>query len=463
MYLIEQDATYYLLKSEGVRTAMRLKPNLPVFIALVALLAACGFPGSNPSPTPTPVVPTPQPTHIPTATSAVADICPGPLSGNPNCYTPHALRVAYGVEALTEQGFTGKGQTIIDIVSYGSPTLQQDMDIFDRQFGLPPITIQVVAPLGTLPFNPNNREMSGWAGETELDVEIIHAVAPDAGIVVMTSPVDETEGTIGLPQFMQLEQYAVAHHLGQIFSQSYVASEATLADSTGQQLVKTYTDFYKQITTQQGFTVLSGTGDNGATDWANIAATKLSPTATVNFPADVPWVTAVGGTSLVRAAGNSYDESAWVGSGGGMSTFFSEPDFQKNMPSSVQSLLKGQRGLPDIAGDADPDTAMVNYISGHWTQVGGTSASTPFWAAIVAIANQMAGHPLGFINPGIYKLGISQSAQKDFRDIISGSNAVKTGNIEVQGFQAVPGWDAVTGWGTPQASQLIPDLIAAMK
>src|SRR5712691_10709776 len=158
----------------------------------------------------------------------------------------------------------------------------------------------------------------------------MHDASPDAGIVVMTSPVDETEGTIGLPEFMKLEQYAVAHHLGQIFSQSYVASEATLTDSAGQQLVKTYTDFYKQITTQQGFTVLSGTGDNGATDWANIAATKLSPTATVNFPADVPWVTAVGGTSLVRAAGNSYDESAWVGSGGGMSTFFSEPDFQKN-------------------------------------------------------------------------------------------------------------------------------------
>ncbi len=146
-----------------------------------------------------------------------------------------------------------------------------------------------------------------------------------------------------------------------------------------------------------------------------------------------------------------------------MSTFFAEPAFQKSMPSSVQSELAGHRGLPDIAGDANPETAMVNYIFGHWTQIGGTSASTPFWAGIVAIANQVAGHSLGFINPALYKSGASPNAQKDFRDIINGSNNVDNGNIHVKGFQAVQGWDAVTGWGSPRASQFISDLIAAMK
>src|SRR5947199_7940793 len=126
------------------------------------------------------------------------------------------------------------------------------MDVFDKKFGLPPVTIQVVSPLGTAPLDANNKDLGGWAGETELDVQIIHAVAPDAHIIVMTSPVDETEGTIGLPEFLKLEQYAVAHHLGQIFSQSFVASEATLADSAGQKLVKSFSDFYRQITTQQG-------------------------------------------------------------------------------------------------------------------------------------------------------------------------------------------------------------------
>jgi subtilase family serine protease len=372
------------------------------------------------------------------------------------------MRVAYGVEALTARGFTGKGQTIIDIVAYGSPTLQRDLDIFDRQFGLPAINIPVIAPLGTVAFDPTNKEMLGWAEETELDVQIMHAVAPGANIVVMTSPVDETEGTVGLPEFLKLEQYAVAHHLGQIFSQSYAASEATLAGAAGQQLIKTYSDFYKQITTRQDFTVVSGSGDNGATDYADVAMTKLSATATVNFPADVPWVTAVGGTTLLQSDAG-YSETAWSNSGGGLSSFFSEPAFQQNLPSSIQAKLAGHRGLPDVAGDANPSTAMINYINGQWTQIGGTSVSTPLWAALIAIANQMAGHPLGFINPGIYKLATSQHYQKDFRDITSGTNEVNNGTIHVQGFQAEPGWDAVTGWGTPQASQLIPDLITALQ
>lgn len=440
---------------------MPIKVHSYTLIALLLLLTACSPFGNSPAGSSPATVATRTPTHLPTTVNT-ADLCPGKPSQNRNCYTPHALRVAYGVEALTEQGFTGKGQTVIDIVSYGSPTLQQDMDVFDKQFGLPPVTIQVLSPLGTVPFNANNKDMIGWAAETELDVQIIHAIAPGAGIVVMTSPVDETEGTIGLPEFLKLEQYAVAHHLGFIFSQSYVASEATLADRIGQQLVKTYSDFYKQIITQEGFTVVSGAGDNGATDWGNIAATKLVPKPTVNFPADVPWVTAVGGTNLVRAA-SGYNETAWPGSGGGLSKFFREPAFQKGIPQAVQSLLAGHRGLPDIAADANPDTGMAFYFDGQWVQTGGTSASTPLWAGLIAIANQMAGHPLGFINPGIYKLGISTHAQRDFRDITSGVNSVHQGNIQVQGFQAGAGWDGVTGWGAPLASQFIPDLIAALK
>jgi subtilase family serine protease len=447
---------------EGVSAIMRFMEQrfLEKFFflcAVICLLSACSTPfGGNATPTVTPSKPTPMPT------SSTADSCPAPLKTIPTCYSPHALRTAYDIEKLTEQGYTGKGQTVIDIVSYGSPLLQQDMDMFDKQFGLPSITIQVLSPLGTVPFNPSNKDMNGWAGETELDVEIIHAIAPDAHIVVMTSPVDETEGTVGLPQFLQLEQYAVSHHLGHIFTQSYVASEATLSDSVGQALVKTYTNFYQHITTQDGFTVLTGSGDNGATDWENIASTQLDPRPTVNFPADIPWVTAVGGTTLFKTA-NGYNESAWAGSGGGVSKFFSEPTYQQGMSSTIQRELGGHRGIPDVAGDADPNTGMAFYLGGQWTLTGGTSASTPFWAALVAIADQMAGHPLGNINPGIYKLGTSVKAQRDFRDIISGSNAVNKGSIHVQGFQATSGWDAVTGWGTPQANLFIPDLIKALQ
>jgi subtilase family serine protease len=443
---------------------MRLRSSLFLFIVLLLLAACTPFEAQSPGSASTPAATKPptQSSDAELSPASTSDLCPSGLNQSKSCYTPHAMRVAYGVEALTRQGFMGKGQTVIDIVSFGSPTLQQDMDVFDKQFGLPPITIQVLSPLGTVPFDAKNSDMVGWAGETELDVQIIHAIAPDAGIVVMTSPVSETEGTIGLPQFMKLEQYAVTHHLGQIFSQSYTASEATLADNAGQQLVKQYSDFYKQITTQQGFTIVSGSGDNGATDFEDIKATKLAPTRTVNFPADVPWVTAVGGTSLAHSA-NSYEETAWPGSGGGISKFFNEPAFQQGLPQVVQSELTGHRGLPDIAGDADPITGIAFYFAGQWQQAGGTSASTPLWAAIIAIANQMAGHPLGFINPGIYKLGTSTHTQQDFRDITSGNNNVNQGGVQVQGFQAVAGWDAVTGWGSPLASQFIPDLIAALK
>src|SRR5439155_14877377 len=188
-------------------------------LLLFLFLTACSIPGTTTgtggaTPTATKLHPSPTPR----ATQAVppqVDTCPT-LPGYPPsityCYTPHQFRVAYGVESLVEQGFTGKGQTVVDIVSFGSPTLQQDMDVFDKQFGLPPITLHIIAPIGTKPFDAKNKDMVGWAGETTLDVQIIHAIAPEAGIVVLTSPVSETEGTIGLPQFLQLEHYAVDHH-----------------------------------------------------------------------------------------------------------------------------------------------------------------------------------------------------------------------------------------------------------
>lgn len=437
-------------------------PAPVVLLSVCLLLSACGGSGGT-----TPVygsgaLPTATPTTPPLGPASNLTTCPGYLSSLPDCQTPRTMRIAYGMEALTERGLTGKGQTVVDIVSYGSPMLQRDINVFDQQYGLPPITLQVVSPLGTVPFNPRTPDMLGWAEETTLDVEIIHAMAPEAGIVVMTSPVDETEGTVGMPEFLELEQYAVQHKLGQIFSQSYVASETTLADGPGQQLVDNYASFYQQITTQQGWTVLSGSGDHGATDFSDIASTQLSPTPIVNFPADVPWVTAVGGTTLSQSA-NSYAETAWDKSGGGLSKFFSEPDFQKSMPAAAQAQLQGQRGLPDVAANADPATSMAIYFNGRWQQVGGTSASTPLWAAIIAVADQMAGRPLGFINAGLYKVAMSAKGQQDFRDITSGNNSYGIGSMQVTGYPATQGWDPVTGWGSPVAEKLLPDLIAAVR
>src|SRR5713101_1946227 len=433
---------------------MRISRLLFAFLAALLLLSACAPSKNNTGATPahSPTVIAPQ---TPTSTAIAA--CPIIIASS-TCRTPYDFRVAYGVQSLIERGFTGKGQTIVDIVSYGSPTLQRDMDTFDKQFGLPPITIKVIAPLGVA--RSTNQDMAGWAGETELDVQIIHAVAPGANIVVLTSPVDETEGTIGLPQFLQLEQYALTHHLGNIISQSWGASEVTLKDAAGQQEIHQWDAFLKQATTQQGITFFASSGDNGATDYVDLKATKLSPKPTTSFPADDPWVTSVGGTSLERN-GTAFQEIAWDRSGGGFSSFFATPAYQQALPASVQNQLKQGRGVPDVAGDADPRTGLAIYTSG-WELGGGTSASAPLWAAFMAIADQMAGHPLGFINPALYKLAASSAYTRDFRDITVGNNTVNKPGLYVPGYPATRGWDPVTGLGTTIADKLVPDLITTI-
>ncbi len=233
-----------------------------------------------------------------------------------------------------------------------------------------------------------------------------------------------------------------------------------MKDAAGQQEIQKWDAFFKQATTQQGITFLGASGDNGATDYADIKMTKLSTTPTTSFPADDPWVTAVGGTSLMRN-GNAFQEIAWNMSGGGFSSFFAVPSYQQALPSQVQSQFNHRRGVPDVAADADPTTGLAFYFNGGWEAAGGTSASAPLWAALIAIADQMAGHPLGFINPALYKLAQSSAYVKDFHDITVGNNTVDANGVTVPGYSAAPGWDAVTGLGSPNAEKLLPGLTAA--
>ncbi len=431
-------------------------------LALCLLLTACtSATGSTSVTKPTPTATRPSSNvGTGTPTNALADVCPAPLSNDPGCFTPHAMRVAYSVEPLIQKGITGKGQTVIDIVSFGSPTLQTDVNAFSKQFGLPQVNIQVIAPLNEKESDPRG-DKPGWVEETTLDVEMIHAMAPDAGIVVMVSPIDETEGTIGLPEFRQLTQYALDHHLGTIFSNSWGASEATLQDAAGQQEIQKWDTLLQQATTQQGITFLASSGDNGATDFVDLAGKTLAKTATSSFVNDDPWVTSVGGTTLTRV-GTTTNERVWDtngAGGGGYSKLFKEPSYQQMLPSSAQTQLNNRRGIPDVSAAADPTTQLSYYVSDQWRVIGGTSASAPLWAGIIADANQMAGHPLGFINPGLYKVAVSNKYSQDFHDITVGDNSFNG----VQGAPAVQGWDASSGLGSPDAEKLLPDLIAALK
>lgn len=377
--------------------------------------------------------------------------------------SPKQLWALYGVEPLLKQCYTGKGQTVVVIDSFGSPTLQEDIDNFSDYYGLPRTTLQILAPLGTKAFDPSSRDMIGWAVETTEDVQIIHAVAPDAKIVVLTSPVSETEGVAGLPEFRQLEQYAVQNKLGTIVSQSWAASEVSLADSAGQQEIAKWDTFFHTATTQQGMTFFAGSGDNGATDYIDTAATQLSPTATTSFPTSNPWVTSVGGTTI-HGTGTNLSEVGWNGSGGGFSRFYSEPSFQQGLPTNVQIQLGHHRGVPDISSSADPDIGLGCFFGGPLQQefVGnGTSAGSPLWSGLTAIANQMAGHSLGYLNPLLYQVAAGANYARDFHDITIGNNSTNDKGVSVPGYDAVQGWDPITGLGTPNAQYLLPDLIAA--
>jgi len=393
------------------------------------------------------------------------------------CYGPQEIRTAYGLNGLINSGNTGKGQTIVVIESYGSPTIANDLHQFDTDFGIPdPPSLKVLAPLGTVPVDMTQPDQQNWAFETTLDVEWGHAIAPGASIVVLTSPVDETVGVQGFPEFLELEQYALDHHLGNIISQSWAAAENTLfpdaAGPQGPKVIADYTAFYARAALEQ-VTILASAGDGGSQNAKTYSETLGEATSfytfpTVNFPSSSPLVTAVGGTTLnLGATGNYLSETVWDDTsdgagagGGGVSQIFPIPLYQLlTVGKQARATLGGHRGIPDISYNADDEnSAILVYTSflapiggaasvGYYL-IGGTSEEAPQWAGIVADLNQLGHAPLGFLNPKLYALG-GLGLFTDFgHDITKGTNAY----AGVTGYNATTGWDPASGWGTPNLS-----------
>nr|WP_321983524.1 S53 family peptidase [uncultured Lichenicoccus sp.] len=400
------------------------------------------------------------------------------------CYSPQIIRSVYGLTKLIAAGANGEGQTIVIIDAYGSPTIRQDLEAFDRGYGIPdPPSFRVISPLGTVPWDPATYpDQPGWGGEVSLDVEWAHAMAPGANIVLLTSPVDETEGVQGLPEFLELEQYALDNHLGTVISQSWSATENTLfaaaAGAAGPETVAAYESFYAAAAARH-VTVLGSTGDDGTSNPSDAAGTDFYPFPTVGFPASSPWVTAVGGTNLLATATGTYiSENVWsdtgcCAGGGGVSQMFKEPLYQAlTLPGSAQSTLAGARGIPDISYNAAVgDEFILEYESfpgsggAGWYGVGGTSEGSPQWAGIVADLNSRLGQPLGFLNPTLYLLGAAGLFDVVGRDITVGNNAlVDVPGAVAPGYNATTGWDPASGWGTPDLSDLAPALLlTAMK
>ncbi len=374
------------------------------------------------------------------------------------CLAPADVRAAYGVDALLRRGVTGKGRAIAIVVSFGSPTIQTDLRAFDAAFGLPDPQLQIVTPLGTR--HPNN---TGWAGETTLDVEWAHAIAPGARIVLLESPVDETEGTQGLPEFLSLERYAVQHHLADVISQSWDATEDTLFDPAGRAVVARFHAFYADAA-RRGVTAVAASGDEGTTG-PELSGSHTYPYPTVQYPASDPYVLGIGGTRLAfDTQGRLTGEVAWAGSGGGLSKLFPEPAYQRGLPSATQRLLGGRRGVPDVALDAAKESPVLVYQNGKWTLASGTSAAAPQWAGLIALADDAAGHDLGLVTPALYRLAASPRYGSALRDITSGSldgPVRRRAGGPALPRSAGPGWDIATGLGSPRADGLVQALVGS--
>ena len=382
-----------------------------------------------------------------------------------HCYQPAQFAKAYNLNALHAAGIDGRGKTILIVDSFGSPTLAHDLHVFDQTFGLPdPPSLVIRHDAGTPPpFDPTNGDMTGWAVETTLDVEYSHVFAPGAKILVEATPVSETEGVQGFPEIVTAENYAINHHMGDVISQSFGATEETFPSA--QSILALRGSFLNAQ--RHNVTVLGGSGDLGATDFeSNIS--DIYPFRVNSWPSSDPLVTSIGGTQLtLDDSGNRLQQDVvwndgFGAGGGGVSAVFERPDFQDR----VRRVVGNHRGTPDISLSAAVDGSAVMYWSfgsrPGYHLVGGTSEATPEFAGIVAMADQLAGRRLGNLNSALYELGQEHAA--GIVDITSGNNSFgpftnsdgKT--YTVVGFNATRGYDLASGWGTIDAAKFVPEL-----
>jgi subtilase family serine protease len=398
------------------------------------------------------------------------------------CYLPGQLMAAYRLPAVYARGVTGRGETIAIADSFGSPTIRADLAMFDKQLGYPaPPKFTILAPAGKIPaFDAGNADMTKWAGETTLDVEYAHALAPGASILLIETPAPESEGVSGFPQIVEAETYVLNHGLAAVISQSFSATEETF--SSYAQLKPLRAAYIEAA--RKHVTVLTASGDAGATDYT-LDGIDLYTRPVTSWPDSDPLVTAVGGARLLRS-GAAYTSVAWNdtydkalnkflygsarpvpdASGGGKSEFFARPAYQ----DSVAGVAGAMRGVPDIAMSAACDGAVSAYSSyqtvpaspAGWSLACGTSEATPEFAAIVALADQVAGHPLGLLNPALYALSAEHAP--GLIDVTSGNNTVSfyqgtpARPRKVTGFAARQGFDLVTGVGTVNAASLLYEL-----
>jgi kumamolisin len=344
-------------------------------------------------------------------------------------YTPVQVAQAYQFPATA----TGAGQTIA-IIELGGGYRKTDLTAYFKTLGLSAPAI-IAVPVDGGKNSPSNA--NGADSEVMLDIEVSAAVAPGAKVAVYFAP-NTDQG------FIDAITTAVHDTTNKpnVISISWGGPESSW---TQQSL--TALDAACQSAAALGITITVAAGDNGSSDGGT--------GNNVDFPASSPHVLACGGTTLKANGADLVSETVWNetasnegATGGGVSAVFALPTWQANSKVPASSTSTGGRGVPDVAGDADPTTGYTIRVDGQTIVIGGTSAVAPLWAGLIAVANQQLGITVGFIQPAIY----AAKAVSAFHDVTQGNNGA---------FSAGPGWDACTGLGSPVATKLIPLLAPA--
>ncbi len=396
------------------------------------------------------------------------------LNSGGACYDPYQIRHAYQINALIQSGINGHGKTIVIIDAFQAPNLVEELNTFDGFYQLPgmnglggstsPVqgTFTQVAPDGLTPFVPGNADMTGWAEEISLDVTWAHSIAPGANITLVLAKSDSDA------DILSATKYAIDHRLGDVISQSFGENESCMDPALLAQQSALFAE-----ATANNVTLFASSGDFGS---AQLTCDGQSFTQAVSTPADEPLVTSVGGTDLhageycfpqfgcnpaTSPAPGTYlgetvwNEPAYGAGGGGFSVIFSQPSYQKGIVPGKQ------RGVPDVSYNAAVLDGVLVFLDIPGLPVGmysfgGTSAGSPQWAAIIAMADQLFGSDLGFIDTALYHTLLPPPRYSvTFNDITIGNNSF----FGVPGFNATPGWDAASGLGTPKAAPLVSYLL----
>jgi kumamolisin len=377
----------------------------------------------------------------------------------PQVLGPSQLATAYDIKSLKDAGLDGSGQTMAfaEIDTFK----RKDIETYDKYCGLdcPNGTGSTLPPVEEVKVD-GGADKAKDVSETTLDIEVVHAIAPQTHLIAYEGPADFGGLTHTFAKI-------VKDNRAQVVSISLGGCEPAIvqANDLGTPYLNTLNTIFQQAAAQ-GMTVLVASGDEGAYTCQRNDPNDNSPS--ISLPADNPYVTAVGGTALfVNNDGGSYGyEAGWEGplegsgGGGGVSVGYSIPSWQSG-PGVSNQYSTGMRQVPDVSAAADPLTGYKIYDSTSgcsgtdcWTAVGGTSAAAPLWASLVVLANQQAKasgkKPMGFINPALYAMGSDQAKTSPFHDITLGGNLF---------YQATSGWDYSTGWGTPDAAVLVKALV----